>query len=63
QRRRAEGFDDEIAARDRIDSSRQLAPLAIAAEAEVIDTSALTITGVVAEILGRLAANGFVPRR
>ena len=40
RRREAQGERDEITSRDRIDSSRQTAPLMIAADAAVIDTSA-----------------------
>ena len=58
QRRRAEGQRDEIAARDRADSSRAASPLIVAPDAEVIDTSALTIEGVVKEILRRLKEKG-----
>ena len=57
-RRQAQGERDEITSRDRIDSSRQTAPLMIAADAEVIDTSHLTIDGVVDEILRRLNEKG-----
>ena len=59
QRRRAEGQRDEIALRDRADSSRAISPLVIAPDAEVIDTSALTIEGVVDKILRRLQQKGF----
>ena len=59
QRRRAEGQRDEIAARDRADSSRAMSPLVIAPDAEVIDTSTLTIEAVVDEILRRLKQKGF----
>lgn len=58
RRRQAQGERDEIAARDRIDSSRQTAPLTIAADADVIDTSHLTIDAVVEEILRRLGKRG-----
>ncbi|HET7227405.1 MAG TPA: (d)CMP kinase [Chthoniobacterales bacterium] len=58
-RRRAEGQRDEIAARDRADSSRAISPLVIATDAEVIDTSTLTIEAVVDEILRRLKQKGF----
>jgi cytidylate kinase len=58
RRRQAQGERDEITSRDRIDSSRQTAPLVIAAHAEVIDTSRLTIDGVVEEILRRLKQKG-----
>jgi cytidylate kinase len=63
QRRQAQGERDEIMARDRIDSSRQTAPLVIAADADVIDTSHLTIDGVVEKIRLRLNEKGLpVPR-
>jgi cytidylate kinase len=63
QRRQAQGGGrDEIAVRDRIDSARETAPLIIAADADVIDTSHLSIEGVVAEIVLRLSAKGLQPR-
>jgi cytidylate kinase len=58
RRRQVQGERDEITARDRIDSSRQTAPLMIAADADVIDTSHLTIDGVVEKILRRLNEKG-----
>src|SRR5207248_10756577 len=58
QRRLAEGQRDEIAARDRADSSRAASPLIVAPDAEVIDTSTLTIEGVANEIMCRLKQNG-----
>src|SRR5438094_10227968 len=58
QRRLAEGQRDEIAARDRADSSRIASPLVIAPDATVIDTSALTIDCRVDQIMQRLAAKG-----
>src|SRR5256884_9218188 len=58
QRRLAEGQRDEIAARDRADSSRVASPLVIAPDAAVIDTSALTIDGVVDQIMQRLVRKG-----
>jgi cytidylate kinase len=58
QRRLAEGQRDEIAARDRADSSRITSPLVVAPDATVIDTSALTIDGVVDQIMQRLVAKG-----
>jgi CMP/dCMP kinase len=60
RRRAAEGQQDEIAARDRADSSRRASPLVVARDADVIDTSSLTITGVVAEIVERLKRKGLV---
>jgi cytidylate kinase len=58
RRRAAEGQRDEIAARDRADSLRRTAPLIIAEDALVIDSSNLTIDGVVGEIIGRLKNKG-----
>jgi cytidylate kinase len=58
RRRAAEGQRDEIAARDRADSSRVAAPLVIAEDALVIDSSHLTIDGVVGEIIGQLKMKG-----
>lgn len=56
QRRAAQGHRDDLAARDKIDSSRADSPLAIAAGAQVIDSSFLTIDGVVEKILDHLKA-------
>jgi cytidylate kinase len=58
RRRAAEGQRDEIATRDRADSSRGAAPLVIAKDAEVIDTSNLSIKEVVSEIAARLQIKG-----
>ena len=58
RRRAAEGQRDEIAVRDRVDSSRRAAPLTIARNAQVIDTSKLTVTEVVAEIMKHLDTQG-----
>src|SRR5207253_8004840 len=54
RRRQAQGLRDQIAARDRADSSRRASPLIIAEDAHVIDSSNLTIEGVVGESVGRL---------
>jgi cytidylate kinase len=54
QRRAAQGGRDEIALRDRADSLRAVSPLVIAKDACVIDTSHLTIEGVVNHIIARL---------
>ena len=59
RRRSAQGENDSIAARDSIDSSRRNSPLMIAADAQVIDSSKLTIEGVVGEIIGRLKLKDF----
>ena len=61
QRRAAEGQSDEIEARDKMDSSRKTAPLKIAGDARVIDTSHLTLDGVVDAILGILRPAGLPP--
>jgi cytidylate kinase len=58
RRRAAEGQRDQIAARDRTDSLRRASPLIIAEDALVIDSSNLTIDGVVGEIVGRLKNKG-----
>jgi cytidylate kinase len=58
RRRQAQGLRDQIAARDRADSSRRASPLIIAEDAHVIDSSNLTIEGVVGEIVGRLKIKG-----
>ena len=54
QRRAAQGQPDDLFFRDRADSSRRASPLTIAEDAHVIDSSSLTIDGVVGEIIGRL---------
>lgn len=59
QRRAAQGHRDEIARRDQADSSRATSPLIVTKDAEVIDTSNLTVDGVVDEIVARLRRKGF----
>ena len=58
RRRAGQGLHDEISLRDRRDSSRRASPLVIAEDAHVIDSSHLTIDGVVGEIIGRLKLKG-----
>jgi cytidylate kinase len=58
QRRSAEGQDDEIATRDRIDSSRATAPLMIARGALVIDTTHMSVDEVIDEMIHQLNARG-----
>jgi cytidylate kinase len=58
RRRAAEGLRDEIATRDHADSSRRASPLVVARDADVIDSSHLTIDGVVNEIVARLKVKG-----
>jgi cytidylate kinase len=57
-RRAAQGHSDDLFFRDRVDSSRRASPLIIAEDAHVIDSSSLTIDGVVGEIVGRLKILG-----
>jgi len=59
QRRAAQGHRDEIAQRDRADSSRPTSPLVVAKDAQVIDSSHLTVEQVVDEIVNRLSAKQF----
>jgi cytidylate kinase len=54
QRRAAQGIKDDLAARDRIDSSRSAAPLKVAPGAHVIDSTCLGIEEVVDEVVRRL---------
>jgi cytidylate kinase len=58
RRRAAEGQSDEVSARDRSDSSRRTAPLTIAADASVIDTTHMDLGEVIAAIHAELAARG-----
>jgi cytidylate kinase len=58
RRRAAQGQRDSITERDRADTSRKASPLTIAEDAHVIDSSNLTIDGVVGEIVGRLKLKG-----
>jgi len=59
QRRAAQGHRDEIARRDQADSSRAASPLVVAKDAEVIDSSHLTVDEVVDEIGRRLRGKQF----
>lgn len=58
RRRALQGQHDDLSARDRFDSTRRTSPLLVAEDAEVIDSSNLTIDGVVGEIVGRLKLKG-----
>lgn len=62
RRRAAEGQHDSIEQRDRIDSTRAAAPLQVASDATVVDTSHLSLEGVVEHLLGLLASRGIQPR-
>ncbi|MGH8045697.1 MAG: (d)CMP kinase [Chthoniobacterales bacterium] len=57
-RRNAQGQRDEVAARDRIDSSRHTAPLTIARDAVVIDTSDLDLDEVIGAVQHALTVRG-----
>jgi CMP/dCMP kinase len=58
RRRAAQGLKDNLAHRDRADSSRRSSPLVIADDAEVIDSSSLSIAGVIDEVLAKLSQKG-----
>lgn len=57
-RRAKQGLADAISERDKVDSTRRTSPLVIAEDAHVIESSYLTIDGVVGEIVGRLKLKG-----
>jgi cytidylate kinase len=61
QRRAAQGLNDSIEKRDKLDSSRANAPLKIASGAHVIDTSHLTLEGVVDKVAEILSKSGISP--
>jgi CMP/dCMP kinase len=58
RRRTAQGQQDNLASRDRLDASRTIAPLTIAPDAQVVDTSELSLDQVVALVLQRLEEKG-----
>ncbi|MBV8815061.1 MAG: (d)CMP kinase [Verrucomicrobia bacterium] len=58
RRRAAQGFKDNLASRDRADSSRRSSPLIIADDADIVDSSSLSISGVVEEVVRRLRLKG-----
>lgn len=58
RRRAAEGQHDQIAVRDRADSSRRDSPLIIAADAVLIDSSDISIDEVVSEIIAHCRMKG-----
>jgi cytidylate kinase len=60
-RRAGQGLHDSVVQRDAMDSSRKDSPLMVAGDAEVIDSSHLSIHEVVSEILKRLQKKGVVP--
>ncbi|MGI9240051.1 MAG: (d)CMP kinase [Verrucomicrobiales bacterium] len=54
QRRQREGFDDDLAKRDKIDSTRKNSPLVIDPQATVIDSSDISIDQVVELVVSHL---------
>ena len=58
ERRARQGLRDEISTRDRQDSSRSASPLVVAGDAQLIDSSHLTVEGVVEKIAGLLERAG-----
>jgi len=58
RRRAAQGHHDVIALRDQADSSRPASPLVIAPDAQVIDTSVMSVNDVVSQIVARLKEKG-----
>jgi cytidylate kinase len=54
RRRAKEGAVDSVAERDRLDSTRTTAPLTIPPGATIIDTTHLTLDGVIATVLAHL---------
>ena len=61
RRRAAEGQVDCVAERDRADSGRRDSPLALAGDAQLIDTTGISIAEAVQIILGHLEAAGIRP--
>ncbi|MCH1503252.1 MAG: (d)CMP kinase [Verrucomicrobiales bacterium] len=61
RRRADQGLGDEIAERDRLDSTRKVSPLKVADGATKIDTSDLTLPQVVEALLGQLSEQGVTP--
>lgn len=56
QRRRAQGIDDSILERDRLDTTRKAAPLQLAPGAILIDSSEMTFEQTVEAILAKISA-------
>jgi len=54
-RRRAQGHTDQVAERDRLDSTRAASPLVVPVGATVIDNSHLTLEGAVQAVLDHLS--------
>jgi CMP/dCMP kinase len=58
RRRATQGQRDDLLFRDSADASRNASPLTVAEDAYMIDSSSLTIDGVVGEIMGHLKLQG-----
>ncbi|MEI6870968.1 MAG: (d)CMP kinase [Verrucomicrobiota bacterium] len=61
-RRASQGLQDSVVERDAMDSGRKDSPLAVAADAQRIDTSHMNLGQVVEEILARLEPAGIRPQ-
>lgn len=61
RRRGNQGMADDIRGRDRMDSQRQTAPLRVADDARVIDTSCLSLDEVVGKVIQILRESGVGP--
>lgn len=61
RRRQDQGEEDAITRRDDIDRSRKVAPLRVADEAAIIDSSSMTIDQVADTVLARIHAAGLGP--
>ena len=59
-RRSAQGHADQVAERDRLDSTRKTSPLVIPEGARVIDNSTITLQEAVDQVLAALRAAGLV---
>jgi len=57
-RRQAQGHQDQVAERDRMDSTRTTSPLVIPDGAEIIDNSNISLEEAVDQVLHSLAASG-----
>lgn len=60
-RRNAQGHRDQVAERDRLDSTRKTSPLVVPEGAIVIDNSSITLDEAVAAVLARLGQCGTQP--
>ncbi len=63
QRRRAQGIEDNIVDRDRLDSNRAASPLVAVADATVVDSTDLDLGQVVEKVLATLRRQGLVAAR